>query len=678
MNRPPNIVYILLCLIFSSAPISLTAQELEHAPDTSFEGLSLLQKAQAMENFAAQLAQSKPLLASQYYDSVAQIYQETGDQRAYVEAMAQSTIQLQDAGLNFRTLKAFEQIETQLDLLDTTHVRRDLLNRVARAYGRLGEPQKSIMLLMEALELSQEAKDTLSFINNLERMASRYYSRDLEKAIALRDSALQISLTYSKKDPNTIATLYNNRGSMFLMAGRIDEAKLDLEQSLVYARQSGMVEDFLYAYFTLAEISLAQDNLSAAAEYFRKGASYKGQTESALQELLAVEAHSHYLLLVGKPDSSEYWLEYCFATYDSLQEIVPVFDVLDLRSRLLAKTGDFEAAYEASELKAEINDQILSANQAQTISELQTINETDRMERDNALLRANNESIRQEKEFNSRMFITIGIGVLLTSLVLIVFLIRTRRLHKSIQEQNLRLADQNEQLTQLTQDNELLMGIVAHDLKAPLVKLQGLLDMIVAQNQMGPESEPLVNMARRVISGGQDLVKDILILSEAGRGSYPELEWHSLDEVVQGLTKDFSGIAGRKDIELVVASPEQAVEAKIHPPYLLRVLDNLLSNAIKFSPRGRKIYLSWGQRADGKRTWCEVRDEGPGIPEAEKGQLFQRFAKLSNRPTAGESSSGLGLYIVKTLLDATSCSISVETAVGKGTAFRIHFPDSTK
>jgi signal transduction histidine kinase len=114
----------------------------------------------------------------------------------------------------------------------------------------------------------------------------------------------------------------------------------------------------------------------------------------------------------------------------------------------------------------------------------------------------------------------------------------------------------------------------------------------------------------------------------------------------------------------------------------VQILDNLLSNAVKYSPHGKTITVSVTTEKStesdndaGTSLVCvRVQDEGQGIPEEEQTRLFQKFSKLSTRPTGGEHSTGLGLSIAKKLADLMNASLHVESTVGKGTAFIVKFP----
>ena len=98
-------------------------------------------------------------------------------------------------------------------------------------------------------------------------------------------------------------------------------------------------------------------------------------------------------------------------------------------------------------------------------------------------------------------------------------------------------------------------------------------------------------------------------------------------------------------------------------------MDNLISNAIKFTPSGRRIYLDLANGGDG--AVFSIRDEGPGISKEDQKKMFRKFQRLSAKPTGGESSTGLGLSIVKSLVERLDGQIDVESQLGKGTTFRI-------
>ena len=106
--------------------------------------------------------------------------------------------------------------------------------------------------------------------------------------------------------------------------------------------------------------------------------------------------------------------------------------------------------------------------------------------------------------------------------------------------------------------------------------------------------------------------------------------------------------------------------------FLTRILDNLISNAIKFSSFGKNIYFDSRELIDS--VIISIRDEGPGMTADDLKNIYRKYHKLSAKSTAGESSSGLGLYIVKQLVDKIGATIEIDSVVNVGTTFTIKIP----
>jgi signal transduction histidine kinase len=132
-------------------------------------------------------------------------------------------------------------------------------------------------------------------------------------------------------------------------------------------------------------------------------------------------------------------------------------------------------------------------------------------------------------------------------------------------------------------------------------------------------------------------------------------------------------LANPKGMHVELRAP---AEGAIHadPLRLRQVLDNLISNAVKFSPKGSTVTVV--AERSGTDWKISVRDEGPGLKEADRASLFQEFSKLSARPTGGEKSTGLGLAIVKQVVLAQGGTIDVDSTPGKGATFWFTLPAS--
>lgn len=211
--------------------------------------------------------------------------------------------------------------------------------------------------------------------------------------------------------------------------------------------------------------------------------------------------------------------------------------------------------------------------------------------------------------------------------------------------------------------------IVSHDLKGPLTNIrmaQFMLRDIVHDN--GDAALILDNMDATV-NGMIDMLHDFLDAMEAQQLQPKPTIVQTHDLVVQ-IIDQYALAAERKQIHLSMHDCDRQLIAD--EKLVRQVLANLVSNAIKFSPPGSETRLWTEQHEDFVRI-C-VADGGPGIPPEEQRSLFQMFSKLSTRPTAGESSTGLGLWIVKELTQLQKGRAGFDQASGGGALFWIELP----
>lgn len=243
------------------------------------------------------------------------------------------------------------------------------------------------------------------------------------------------------------------------------------------------------------------------------------------------------------------------------------------------------------------------------------------------------------------------------------------QLEQKVAERTKELAKKNEELQEMNEEKDNLMGVVAHDLKSPLNQIRGIMEVLDLLGNLNSEQRNFLNIAHQIIANGENLIRDILDINAfEHQESKLALVETKLNEVVLVTVENFKQEAQKKDIEILFEYDKE-IAFQTDRRFIERILNNLLSNAIKFSPRDRKIYVkTW--EIEGKVHFY-VKDEGQGMTDDDKSKLFKKFQKLSARPTAGENSTGLGLSIIKALVDKLQGEIKVESKVGIGTTFEI-------
>lgn len=227
------------------------------------------------------------------------------------------------------------------------------------------------------------------------------------------------------------------------------------------------------------------------------------------------------------------------------------------------------------------------------------------------------------------------------------------------------------EMKRLNEEKSTFLGIAAHDLRNPLGVILGYAEMLRDEEFPRPET---AEMAGKVVAAAErvrDLVAGLIEVSAAEAGKV-SLERRPCDllGIVRTVVDGQAEGASKKQIGIRLDGSPVVVTGD--PGAIEQVVENVVSNAVKFSPHGSTVVVRVA--LDGGAGLVDVEDEGPGVTEADRARLFAKFARLSARPTGGESSTGLGLSIVKTLTEAMGGQVSLESPPGRGARFRIRLP----
>jgi signal transduction histidine kinase len=233
------------------------------------------------------------------------------------------------------------------------------------------------------------------------------------------------------------------------------------------------------------------------------------------------------------------------------------------------------------------------------------------------------------------------------------------------------LAEQNEQLREADRLKDEFVALISHDLRTPLTSITGYLELMLEED-LTEQQQSYLKVVDRNAERLLRLVNDLLFVARLEAG---ELELHPSDldlaEIVRQSVAEAEPRAAAGGLTLIC-------ETEVVPPLtgdkgrMNQVLDNLVSNAIKFTPDGGNVRVSLA-RVNGV-VRLEVSDTGIGISSDEQQRLFERFFRSSTASEQQIPGTGLGLYIVRAIVEAHGGSISVESEPGRGTAFRVDVP----
>jgi signal transduction histidine kinase len=259
------------------------------------------------------------------------------------------------------------------------------------------------------------------------------------------------------------------------------------------------------------------------------------------------------------------------------------------------------------------------------------------------------------------------------------------RLEERVRERTHELTAANQRLasrwTQLRRSNEFkneILGTVAHDLRNPLGVILGRAELMneLAAMEPVPVEKIKDQLGHIRASAGQmtELVNDLI--SDAMMDAHNiaiRREQVDLVTMLGEIVSANRGPAEKKKQTIQLVAPAHQL-CSCDPDRLREAVDNLVSNAIKYSPVGGHIELNMSVADD--HILIRVADEGAGLSEEDISRLFGRFQRLSARPTGGESSTGLGLSIVKRIVELHGGRVGAQSpGPGRGTTFSIRLPN---
>jgi PAS domain S-box-containing protein len=249
------------------------------------------------------------------------------------------------------------------------------------------------------------------------------------------------------------------------------------------------------------------------------------------------------------------------------------------------------------------------------------------------------------------------------------------RLSEIVSEQTRELRVKNAELARSATLKDEFLASMSHELRTPLNAVLGLSEAMT-EDVFGPVTTRQIVALRDISESGRhllELINDILDLSKVAAGKMePEFDWTDLREIAEIAIRMVTQIAHAKHQRLAVHIADGTSVRWTDPRWIKQVLVNLLTNAVKFTPDGGVITLevSYGPR----EVMLTVADSGIGIQAADQARIFEPFVQVRqglNRPQGG---TGLGLALVRALIERLEGTVALESTIGVGSTFRVMVP----
>src|SRR5581483_11226042 len=225
----------------------------------------------------------------------------------------------------------------------------------------------------------------------------------------------------------------------------------------------------------------------------------------------------------------------------------------------------------------------------------------------------------------------------------------------------------------LEQERADILATVAHELRTPLTAALGQLDLATRSLTRGQVERlpPILGSAREALQRLSRLSADLV---EVTRGQEVALRYSAqrLDALIEQACTWASAAAAEHEVRVEWHRTAAAIELLGDADALLSILGNLLSNAIRYTPRGGHVSMRCG--TEGEMAWVAVEDTGIGMTPEVQARIFEKFYRGPEARTVEALGLGLGLALVRQLVEAHGGTIAVQSTPGQGSTFRVAFP----
>lgn len=248
---------------------------------------------------------------------------------------------------------------------------------------------------------------------------------------------------------------------------------------------------------------------------------------------------------------------------------------------------------------------------------------------------------------------------------------------RQLVRKDLELTKQNERFSILDKEKSEFVSTVAHQLRSPLSAIKWTIDSLLKGETTGTLSVEQRALLMKAYESNEriiNLIRDMLGIDRIESGSfgfsYTDI---NMVDLLNNIIAEFKTNADRRRIQISIKGPENLPKISVDPQKMRAVLQNLIENSLKYTKEGGFIHITL-QKENEDHMLITFEDNGVGIPKEQQKDIFKRFFRAENAKGLDPEGSGLGLFIVKTIVERHGGSMRFESEEGKGTKFFITLP----
>ncbi|MFQ3599423.1 MAG: tetratricopeptide repeat-containing sensor histidine kinase [Chloroherpetonaceae bacterium] len=579
-------------------------------------------------------------------------------------------------------LELLKKVVSEATALDDRETVAEAENLYADALMRTGKNTEAIKHFEIALSLFRTANvsfGTASVLNNLGILYVNLGEYSQALACYQQASAILESIEEEKQ----LAPLYNNIGQAYFLMSQFDEALEYYEKSLALCDMATMQRGIAMLYGNIGAVNEKKGNLSEALRYQQKSLQLKEEIEDKVGTAVAHHHIGRIYLDQKNVESAILSFKKSLAIAESIQHDETTAQALIALAQTLTEKNKqkesespaIEMLFRALELAEKISSRRLQqeahvalAKQFEHLGEFQKAFHHFKKHHTIKAEIFNEESDKRIKNLQ------VAFKVEEAKKQAEIERIKNTELAHALAEAE-RQRGIAEEASRIKSE---VLNVVAHDLQTPI---SSVINFTYLLKQSSTLSEKQLQMLSHIEHVANAVLRQTVnLLNAASEKISDDLRFEkiNLSNLLKSVAEQSNALRKNQTIELRVEPSAMVVgdEEKLR-----EVFENLVGNAVKYSPRGTRIEVCC-EIVNSNRDVSEsgivritVKDEGQGLTEGDKEKLFGKFQRLSAKPTAGENSTGLGLYIAKQIVEKHNGKIWAESeGAGKGSTFVIELP----
>jgi len=575
---------------------------------------------------------------------------------------------------------------------------------LGKRYRDMSKFEKAIDCHLHAIKLSSEASDSAELIRGLNNLATDYRRLGmLDLASETHFKALNICMTLSDKESKDALKNYtvsvNGLGNVFLQLGNLAQADSLFRIGLKTEMRLGSDVGQAINLANLASIFEDQGEMDSAWVYYQrsyeeneKGGSLLGMSlcrchfgrlyEKQNQNSMAISEYQkaydvleeegdlwHWLdpclamaniyLEIGQPDRARSFLEKADLAANKIHSKEHLAKIHHLYYQLYEKQGNTAKAFEHFK-KADIyNDSIVNLQVMNQMQNLRMKIERNRSETDLQLAR---DDAKEQRRMKREAYLMLALMVLFTIAFIsgTLYVIRARNREQKF-------------LSQMQEVRERFFTNITHELRTPLTVISGLSEQLQGEKATNVEkvreSAQIVNRQSNKLL---QLINQILDISKV-KSAIGEADWQhgNIVAFIRMATENYRQYAQNKRIELIYTPEQNLVEMDFVPDYMEKLLTNLISNSFRHTPMLGHIHMNTKVLDDEKLEFV-IKDDGEGIDPNILPHIFEPFFQGNNDQR--NIGTGIGLSLVKQIVEAMNGTVNAESELGKGTTVTVRIP----